>query len=149
MAPRYDKVNPLGGSFRARLNADLTVDAEGSTGVKVVSLNSSGRVVIGTGGQSGFVGVMVKNVPFSPVVGSIAGAAQIAVPIGGRAGDVVDIMTHGEIVDVAGLAAGTRYFAKSDGTLSTTSSDGPYVGHTVEATRLIVNSVGAPIGSAT
>lgn len=149
MAPRYDKVNPLGGSFRARLNADLTVDAEGSTGVKVVSLNSSGRVVIGTAGQSGFCGVLVKNVPFSPTIGSIAGSAQIAVPIGGRAGDVVDIMTHGEIVDVAGLAAGTRYFAKSDGTLSTLNTDGPYVGHTVEATRLIVNSVGAPVGSAT
>jgi len=149
MAPRYDKYNPIGGGFRARLNADLTVDAEGSTGVKVVSLNASGRVVIGTAGQSGFVGVMVKNVPFSPSLGSTAGSAQIAVPIGGRAGDVVDIMKAGEIVDCAGLAAGTRYYAKSDGTLSTTASDGAYVGHTVEATRLIVCTVGAPIGSAT
>ncbi len=149
MAPRYDKYSGDVGGFRAKLNADLTFDAEGCSGVKVVSLNSSGRVVIGTAGQSGFVGVLLKNVPLTPALGSIAGQVNAAVPIGGKAGDVVDIMTDGEIVDVPGLAAGTRYFAKADGTLSSAAADGPYVGHTVEATRLVVRVVGAPIGSAT
>lgn len=148
-SPRYDKYNPISGGFRAKLNADLTFDGAGCSGVKVVSLNASGKVVIGTGGQSGFVGVLLKNVPITPSLGSIAGTVNAAVPIGGKAGDVVDIMTAGEIVDVPGLAAGTRYFAKSDGTLSSTASDGPYVGFTVEATRLVVRTVGAPIGSAT
>ena len=147
-SPRYDKYDPISGGFRAKLNADLTFDAAGSVGPKVVSLNASGRVVIGTAGQSGFCGVLVKNVPMTPALGNIAGTVNAAVPIGGKAGDVVDIMTDGEIVDVPGLAAGTRYFAKSDGTLSALSSDGPYVGFTVEATRLVVRTVGAPIGNA-
>ena len=145
---RYDKYDPISGGFRAKLNADLTFDAAGAVGPKVVSLNATGKVVIGTAGQSGFCGVLVKNVPMTPSLGSIAGTVNAAVPIGGKAGDVVDIMTAGEIVDVPGLAAGTRYFAKSDGTLSALSSDGPYVGFTVEATRLVVRTVGAPIGNA-
>jgi hypothetical protein len=148
MAPRYDKYDPISGGFRAKLNADLTFDGAGSVGPKVVSLNATGKVVIGTAGQSGFCGVLVKAVPMTPSLGNIAGTVNAAVPIGGKAGDVVDIMTAGEIVDVTGLAAGTRYFAKSDGTLSALSSDGPYVGFTVEATRLVVRTVGAPIGNA-
>lgn len=147
--PRYDKYDPISGGFRAPLNADLTLDGEGSSGVKVVSINSTGKAVIGTAGQSGFCGVLVKNVPLTPSLGSIAGVVNAAVPIGAKAGDIVDIMTHGEIIVPTGLAAGTRYFAKSDGTLSTLATDGPYVGHTVEATRLIVRAVGAPVGSAT
>lgn len=146
--PRYDKYDPIAGGYRAPLNADLTFDSEGSSGVKVVSINASGKVVIGTAGQSGFAGVLVKNVPLTPSVGNIAGTVNAAVPIGGKAGDIVDVMTNGEIIVPSGLAAGTRYFAKSDGTLSTLSSDGPYVGFTVEATRLIVRTVGAPIGNA-
>jgi len=43
MAPRYDKYDGVTGGFRAKLAADLTVDAEGSTGVKSVSLNASER----------------------------------------------------------------------------------------------------------
>lgn len=147
--PVYDKYEPIAGGFRAPLNADLTVSASGSFGPKVMSLNGSGRLVVGTGGQSGFVGVVVKNVPLTPNLGSIAGQTNIAVPVGGRAGDIVDVMTAGEIVGVAGLAAGTKYYAKSDGTLSATATDGALVGWTVEATRLIVRVVGAPIGSAT
>lgn len=138
MAARYDKYEPIGGGFRAKLAADLTVDSEGSTGVKAVSLNASGQLVIGTAGQSGFVGVFVKNVPFYPNLGSIAGQANLAVPIGGKAGEVVDVMTSGEILDVAGLVAGTRYYATSAGGLSTTVVAGALVGWTVEATRLVV-----------
>lgn len=148
MTPRYDKYDPISGGFRAALNADLTF-VGGSIGPKVVSINTTGKVVIGTAGQTGFVGVLVKNIPFSPSLGNIAGVQQPSMAVGGMAGDIVDIMTSGEIVDITGLAAGTKYYAKSDGTLSATATDGALVGWTVEATRLIVRVVGAPIGSAT
>ncbi len=141
VAPHYDKYDGVTGGFRAPLAADLTVDADGSTGVKAVSLNASGQVVIGTAGQSGFVGVIVKNVPFYPGLGNIAGGANIAVPIGAKAGNIVDVMTDGEIVDVPDLAAGTKYYAAPDGSLNTTNTN-PYVGHTVEAGRLIVRAQG-------
>lgn len=136
--PRYDKYDGVTGGFRAKLAADLTVDADGSTQIKAVSLNSSGRVVIGTAGQSGYVGVMIKNIPFYPGLGNIAGAANLAVPIGGKAGDVVDVMTEGEIVDVPGLVAGTRYYATAAGAVSATVVAGLLIGWTVEATRLVV-----------
>lgn len=148
---RYDKYDPISGGFRAILNADLTFDAAGRIGPKVVSLNTTGKVVIGTAAQTGFCGVLVKNVPQIPNLGNIAGVYNSAVPIGGKAGEVVDIMTDGEIILDSDqlLTAGTRYFAKSDGTLSAVATDGAYVGFTVEAFRLIVRTVGAPIGSAT
>jgi len=137
MAARYDKYDGVSGGFRAKLAADLTVDAEGSTGIKAVSLNASGQVVVGTAGASGFVGVIVKAVPFYPSLGSIPGGVNLAVPIGAKAGDVVDVMTDGEIVDIVGLAAGTKYYAAAAGTLGVVGTD-PYVGVTVEATRLVV-----------
>jgi hypothetical protein len=138
--PHYDKYDPIAGGFRAKLNADLTVDSEGTTGLKGVSLNATGKVVIGTAGQSGFCGVLVKNVPLYPNLGSVAGGVNLAVPIGGKAGDVVDIMTSGEIVDLDtdDFPAGTRFYAKSDGTVTATSTDGPCVGWTVTAGHLIV-----------
>lgn len=136
--PRYDKFDGITGGFRAKLAADLTVDADGSSQIKAVSLNSSGRVVIGTAGQSGYIGVIVKNVPFTPGLGNIAGSANLSVPIGGKAGDVVDVMTDGEIVDVPSLVAGTRYYATAAGAVSATVVAGLLIGWTVEATRLVV-----------
>jgi hypothetical protein len=47
-------------------------------------------------------------------------------------------MTDGEIVDVAGLAAGTVYNAEADGDI--VAGAGTRVGHTVEATRLVVRA---------
>lgn len=122
-APRYDKYDGVTGGFRAKLAADLTVDSEGTTGVKGCSLDATGKVVVGSAGNSGFVGVFVKNVPSYPSLGNIPGAPLLAVPIGGKAGDVVDIMTDGEIVDVPGLTAGTKYYVESyQGALSTTAT---------------------------
>lgn len=43
-------------------------------------------------------------------------------------------------VSGAGVAAaGTKYYAHADGSVNSTSASGIYVGHTVEATRLIVD----------
>lgn len=141
-AGRYDKYDPISGGFRAALNADLTFDSIGQMGVKVVSLNTTGKVVIGTAAQTGGVGVLCKAVPFYPQMANIPGQANITVPIGGKAGDIVDIMTQGEIVGMTGLAAGTTYYATSGGDLTATPPgagvNGWKVGHTVEADRLVV-----------
>lgn len=139
---RYDKYDPINGGFRAPLAADLTFDAAGHYGPKAVSLNASGQVVEGTAGQSGGMGVLVKNVPLYPNLGNIPGAINAGVPIGGKAGNVVDVMTQGEIVSIPGLAAGTCYYAAANGTLTTTQpasgAKGWKVGTTVEADRLVV-----------
>jgi hypothetical protein len=137
-APRYDKYDPIAGGFRARLAADLTFDAEGSSGVKGVSLDTTGKVVVGTAGQTGLVGVMVKNVPLYPSLGSVAGGVNAAVPVGGKAGQPVDIMTNGEIVDVPGLVAGQKYYVTPAGALTATATANFRIGFTVEASRLIV-----------
>jgi hypothetical protein len=116
---RYDKYEPLTGGFRAILNADwLLADLNK---VCAVSLNASGKVVIGTAGQTGFVGVVcltkVRN-----------------------AGDVVDVMQDGEIVELTGLAAGTVYYAvaSGQGVTSTNATGLRRVGWTVTADRMVV-----------
>lgn len=139
---RYDKYEPIAGGFRAPLAADLTFDAAGHFGPKAVSLNASGQVVVGTAAQSGCVGVLIKNVPLYPNMGNIPGAVNAAVPIGGKAGNVVDIMTAGEIVSIPGLVAGTTYYAAADGSLTATppvaGTNSTIIGFTVEADRLVV-----------
>lgn len=142
--PVYDKYEPISGGFRAILAADLTF-TNGSFGPLVMSLDATGKAVAGTAGNSGGVGVCVKNVPFYPNLGSVGGAANLAVPVGGKAGQPVDIMTDGEIIVPvsAGLAAGTTYYCTAAGGGLTATPPGTgvnayRVGHTVEATRLIV-----------
>lgn len=138
---RYDKYEPIAGGFRAPLAATLTFDASGHLGPKAVSLNASGQVVVG-GAAIAVVGVLVKNVPLYPNLGNIPGAVNSAVPIGGQAGDIVDIMTNGEIVGIPGLTAGTVYYAAADGSLTATApaagTNAMRVGTTVEADRLVV-----------
>lgn len=137
MTGRYDQVEPHVGIVRAPLAANLTFDANGEFGPVAVSLDANGRVVVGTAGQSGYAGVLVKNVPMVPA-GRFTAGQVINNWMGGRAGDVVDIMTRGQIVDVVGLAAGTRVYATPAGALTATAAGNTYVGYTVEANRLVV-----------
>lgn len=116
---RYDKYEPLSGGFRAALNANwLLADLNK---VVAVSLNASGKVVKGTAGQSGFVGVVCLTKVLN-------------------AGDIVDVMQDGEIVELTGLVAGTKYWAvaSGEGVTATQATGLRIVGWTVEATRLIV-----------
>ncbi len=126
---RYDKYNPISGGFRAPLAADLTATEDTGAGNPVgVGLNASGRVVVGPG-TSGIVGVLctTKNL---------------------KAGDVVDVMTHGEIVEMA-----TPFTVAGDEVVVTTATgvlgQGAVgagvlrVGHTVEAGRLVVRFNGS------
>lgn len=141
---KYDKYEPIAGGFRALLGAALTL-TNGGIGPVAVSLNASGRAVVGTAGQSGIVGVLVKNVakgPVGPWGTSLSGGTPNAnAPIGAQAGEVVDIMTNGEIVDLnpTVFVAGTKFYAAADGTISATGGTGKYlIGFTVEAGRLVV-----------
>lgn len=111
---RYDKYDGTSGGFRALLAADW---GSGKVGTAYgVGLDSDGQVVAGDG-LTGVVGVLVVNEPKN-------------------AADVVDVMTAGEVVD-CDYAAGTVYYAATDGSLSTTNTDTP-IGFTAEADRLIV-----------
>lgn len=113
---RYDKYDPKAGGFRAPLADDFAVgDIKTIFGV---GLDGNGRVVKGAG-NTGVVGVLVLTQAKS-------------------AGDIVDVMTNGEITD-ADLAAGTAYFANdTTGVVSAGATGDIYVGHTVEADRLVV-----------
>jgi len=139
---RYDKYDPISGGFRARLAAALTLTDGGFIGG--VSLNSAGRLVVGSGGQTGIVGVVVKNVARGPVgqwdTSLRAGDPNPAAFIGARAGDVVDVMTQGEIVDLdpTVFLAGSKVYVTSAGALTLTAGTNMPIGWTVEAGRLVV-----------
>lgn len=117
---RYDKVDPVSGAFRAPLAADWADNTKGIP--TAVTLDGNGRVVKVAAVDTA-LGVLVIDSAKS-------------------AGDVVDVMTHGEIVDCTGLTAGTSYFSKADATLEATAPGAGVnkvrIGHTVEATRLVV-----------
>lgn len=113
---RYDKYDPVSGGFRAPLAAAFTTPLNTALGV---GLDVNGRVVLGAG-NTGVVGVMVLT------------RAMVA-------GDIVDVMTDGEIVE-AGLAAGTVYYAAAAGGVISTTNTGVRVGHTVEGGRLVVRA---------
>jgi len=112
---RFDKTEPHVGSYRAPLAANWP---SGDVAIVVAcGHDANGRVVKGAG-NSGVKGVVA--------LGKVR-----------PAGHVIDIMTSGEIVDCVGLTAGTTYYMQDNGTISTVAT-GTYLGHTVEADRLIV-----------
>lgn len=119
---RYDKYDPESGGFRARLAAAWAA-ADGTP--VAVGLDANGRVVPGAG-VSGIVGVVV-----------LKGFHKAA-------GDVVDVMTHGEIVEVddtgfTGRAAGVAvYGVPAGGALTNVATANVKLGHMVEASRFIV-----------
>lgn len=136
---RYDQVEPHVGIVRAPLAANLTMAADGTFGPIAVSIDTNGRCVVGTAGQSGFAGVLVKNVPVVPA-GRFSAAQIVNNWMGARAGDVVDIMIQGQILGATGLGAGfTIYAVPATGVLNTTASGNVRVGFTVEAERLVVD----------
>lgn len=116
---RFDKVEPLGGSFRAPLAAAVIL-ADVSV-VKGVSLNSSGRLVQGAAALGAYKGLICADYTMA-------------------ATQPIDVMTDGEIVDLpAGFTAGADIFlAVATGLLTATATSNQYVGHMVESDRLIV-----------
>lgn len=126
---RYDKYDPKVGGYRAPLAADFPVDlVEHVVGV---GHDAQGRVVVGAGANGKCKGVLVLT------------KAR-------KAGEIVDVMTSGEIVEFgpsdSGSEAGvdfgdpgTDYFTDDAGVVTDTGAAGDwYVGHTVTGRRLIV-----------
>jgi len=116
---RIDKYDPKDGGFRAPLAADQAKTSAGNG--LAVGLDNQGRIVPGAG-VTGIKGVLVLTSDK-------------------KAGDVVDSMTDGEMVEASGFAAGANIVADTTtGVLSDAEPDAThfYVGFTVEATRLVV-----------
>ena len=123
---RYDKYDPKVGGYRAPLAADFP--AALVEHVVGVSHDEAGRVVVG--------GTNIKGV--------------LVLTKARKAGEIVDVMTSGEIVEfgpsdensTAGVdfgEPGTDYFSDGNGVVTDTSAAGSfYVGHTVTGQRLIV-----------
>lgn len=114
---RIDKHDPKDGGFRGTLAADWA----GSPAPFGFSVDVNGRMVPGDGGGKGIKGILCK-------------------PDAAKAGQQVDFMTDGELVEFAGVA-GTNYTANTvTGAISSAAASATqvYVGHTLEATRLIV-----------
>lgn len=123
---RYDKYDPYDGGFRIRLNAAIPASDAGK--IRAVSVNSSGRAVIGGAALTDLRGLIC------PTEAMPAGAA-------------IDVMTDGEISDAtttagAALVAGALLYAHIDGTVDGVSTNGKIVGFNVEATRVIVRGAG-------
>lgn len=136
---RYDKYDPYDGGFRAPLaaawgytagNPDKTHADLGK--LFAVGTNASGQVTKFTSAAAtGFIGVMILDQP-KP------------------AGEVIDVMTDGEIVDLLDaeilaadtLAAANRLYADASvttGQLTNTKAAGDfYVGRMISVSRLIV-----------
>lgn len=130
---RYDKYEPKAGGFRATLAADY--DEDDVDKIVGVGLDVDGKLVVGEG-TSGIKGVLILTKAL-------------------KAGAVVDVMTHGQVVEFGptdgdpGVDFGdpaTSYYAGRDGAISDTAS-GVYVGHTLEGSRLTVRVEVAPSGA--
>jgi hypothetical protein len=114
---RIDKYEPQTGGFRALLG--FTPVAGDLEKIIPVGLDANGRVVKGAG-TSGVLGVLVPLTMLR------------------NQGDAVDVAQDCELVECAGLTAGTRYFTNAAaGTVTTLNTDIP-LGWTVEADRLVV-----------
>lgn len=123
---RFDKYDPVSGGFRAPLAAAI-VSADKDK-IQAVSINTSGQAVIGGAAETAVMGVICP------------GRAMAA-------GDVVDVMTHGEIVE-ATMTGGTAFTAGAIvyahgttggvGVVDGTSTSGKIIGKMVELDRMIV-----------
>ena len=108
---RYDKYEPYSGGTRALLAADFT-DPKDFGKTIGVGLNAAGLVVKGAG-ESGIIGILIYNE-------------------NAYAGDVVDIMTDGDIVDFKEYNAAdstetdstpaTKYYIQDDGSVNKTNT---------------------------
>ena len=120
---RFDKVNPISGSFRAPLGFAPVAADLGK--IYAVDINGSGQVI--------------KSVDGNACRGVICLSSLIA------QGKPVDVMTAGEIVDVdansgvTGFAAGVRVHAGAAGILTNAARTAEvWTGHFVQAWRLVV-----------
>jgi FAD/FMN-containing dehydrogenase len=128
---RFDKVIMV---FRAPVNIATPASGLGSVGrVTAVSLNTSGKVVIGGAAATDLVGVICVD-------------RALAVD------EIVDVMVLGEIVDctttdITGMTSGDQVYSALSGQLSDTNT-GKKIGSVVDSARgrLVVNVGGSGTG---
>ena len=121
---RFDKYDPVSGGFRAPLAA-ATLSTDISK-IYAVSINSSGLVVMGAPvAETQIIGVICPQKIFA-------------------AGDMIDVMTHGEIVE-ATTTAGAAFTAGALVTVATgvttgaiASAAGKVIGRAIELDRLVI-----------
>lgn len=129
---RFDKYDPVSGGFRAPLNAAISSSDVGK--IQGVSINTSGKVVIGGTAETSIIGVICP-------VRAMA------------ANEVIDVMTSGEIVEATqtgGSAFTAGAVVKVVGTTGVVSAGAPgagekAIGRMVELDRMIVR---APMATA-
>ena len=115
---RFDKYGGVTGGFRAKLAAAVILADVGV--IKGASINSSGLVVQGASALGTYRGLICADVVFA-------------------AGQAIDVMTNGEIVEVPTFTAGQAiYVDVATGLLTATAGSNQYVGHMVELGRLVV-----------
>lgn len=125
---RFDKYDPVSGGFRARL------------GFAPVAADVGAVIAVGLDGN----GQAVRAAAAADVVGVVCFSRLHS------EGDVVDVMTAGEIVDVtdgnvSGAAAGSLASAADDAVVA--GGAGTRVGHFVEAWRLVVRVAQTAVGA--
>lgn len=121
---RFDKYDPVSGGFRAKLNAAILAVDVGK--IQGVSINASGRVVIGGAAETAIEGVICPVRPMS-------------------AAEPIDVMTGGEIAE-ATQTAGAAFTAGAlvtvvgtTGVIGTTTGAGTKaIGRMIEADRMVV-----------
>jgi hypothetical protein len=125
---RFDKYDGFVGGFRAPLNAAMSATGDDIGKVQAVSINSSGKVVIGGAAETAVIGVVCPT--------------QVM-----NANDPIDVMTSGEIVGVVktggtAFAAGDIVYAHGTtggvGVVDATAANGKVIARMVEADRMIV-----------
>ena len=123
---RFDKYDPVSGGFRAPLAALIAVTDKDK--VFAVALDNTGKVVR-TGITTAIIGVICPTKAMA-------------------AGDVIDVMTSGEIVEATftvgtAFTAGAPVYGHADGTVNATVTASKLLGNMVELDRMIIR-VGAP-----
>jgi hypothetical protein len=123
---RIDKYDPKVGGFRAPILADRAATSgalgAGADAPIAVGLDNQGRVVPGAG-TTGIVGLLI-----------LAKAV--------KAGDIVDVMKLGEVVEWPGVAGAVYTALTTTGVIAQSAvidATHTRIGHTVEASRLIVD----------
>lgn len=118
---RFDKIDGFSGSFRALLNAAMSATANDVGKVQAVSINASGKVVIGASAITGLIGLICPT--------KVMAAA-----------DPIDVLIRGEIMDLVktggtAWAVGDIVYAHADGTLDAVSTSGTVVGRIIEGPK--------------
>ena len=121
---RFDKYDGFVGGFRAPLNAAMSATGDDIGKIQAVSINASGKVVIGGAAETAVIGVICPTKVMA-------------------ANDPIDVMTSGEIVGAvktAGTAwaAGDLVYAHLAGTVDAVSTAGKVIGKMLTTTHMVV-----------